>query len=439
MSRRKALPAEPVAVRVESLAQDGRGVAHLAGKAVFIHGALPGERVLFLYERQSRRYDEGRVQQILEASPERVIPRCPHFGVCGGCGLQHQAAGRQIADKQQVVADALERLGGVTPGRWLPPLVAGHWGYRRKARLGAKYVEKKGRVLVGFRERNSSFITDLQRCEVLHPQLGGCLPELKALIESLAIRTRVPQVELSMGEQAAALIFRVLQAPETADRERLRQFGTRHGFVIYLQPGGADSVQPLEAAAELCYSLPDPELRLCFAPQDFTQVNLELNRLMVARALELLDPEPGEQVLDLFCGIGNFALPLATRAGRVTGVEADPGLVARARANAAANHLERVRFEVADLYQSPEGQSWTRERYQAALLDPPRSGAQEVLPWLLRLGVERLLYISCYPATLARDAGLLVRELGYRLDCAGVMDMFPHTTHVESVALFRRG
>jgi 23S rRNA (uracil1939-C5)-methyltransferase len=437
---RKPLPTEPAEALIESLAQDGRGVAHLEGKAVFIHGVLPGERVRFTYERISRRHDEGRLHSVLHPSPDRVEPRCPHFGVCGGCGLQHQRAERQIGDKQRVLADALERVGRVDPEAWLPPLVAGCWGYRRKARLGAKYVAKKGRMLVGFRERNASFVTDLDRCEVLHPKLGERLQPLKALLEGLAIRSQVPQVEMSMGDTTCALIFRVLQRPGEEDRQRLRRFGAEHGFVIYLQPGGPDSVQPLEGAgADLCYTLPALDLRLCFSPQDFTQINLELNRLMVERALALLEPQPEERVLDLFCGMGNFSLPLGRRAGQVTGVEGEAGLVARARQNAAANHVDNARFYAANLYQVLDGEPWMRERFDAALLDPPRSGALQILPQLPRLGVERLLYVSCYPATLARDAGVLVNELGYRMRKAGVMDMFPHTTHVESIALFERG
>ena len=315
--------------------------------------------------------------------------------------------------------------------------MAGHWGYRRKARLGAKYVLKKGKVLVGFRERGSAFVTDLGVCQVLHPKVGDKLPELAALIESLSIREQVPQIEVSMGDTVCALIFRVLAAPTEDDRELLRRFGEAHGFVIYLQPGGADSVQPLDGPpADLFYTLPDLDLRLSFLPQDFTQVNLELNRLMVAQALEMLDPQPEERVLDLFCGIGNFTLPLARRAGQVTGVEGDAGLVARARQNAAANHLDNTRYYTANLYEELDNEPWLLERFDKVLLDPPRSGAMEVLAHLPRLGVRRILYISCYPSTLARDAGILVNELGYRMRSAGVMDMFPHTAHVESIALF---
>lgn len=438
-SRRRRVPAEAVEITVESLAPDGRGVAHRDGKAVFIHGALPGERVLFTYDRIQRRYDEGSVRQVLQRSPDRVEPRCPGFGVCGGCGMQHLRERRQIGYKERVLRDDLERIGKVTPEQILPPLVAGHWGYRRKARLGVKYVIKKRRVLVGFRERGSSFVTDLGGCEVLHPKVGRRIAALAELIEGLSIRDQLPQIEVSMGDTLCALTFRVLAPPDAADLGRLRAFGAEHGFVIYLQPGGPDSMHPLEASPpELFYTLPEPGLRLCFSPRDFTQVNLELNRLMVARTLALLDPRPEERLLDLFCGIGNFTLPLATRAGQVIGVEGEAGLVAWARRNARANRLENIGFHTADLYGSLDHEPWLLERFDKVLLDPPRSGAREVLPRLPGLGVGRILYISCYPSTLARDAGILVNELGYRLRSAGVMDMFPHTAHVESIALFER-
>jgi len=438
--RRRQLPQEPLEAHIESLTQDGRGVAHLNGKAVFIHGGLPGERVLFTYERIQRRYDEGRVHQVLSPSEDRVQPRCPHFGVCGGCSLQHLRDEHQIAYKQQALFDALERIGGVRPETVLEPLVAGHWGYRRKARLGAKHVVKKGKVLVGFRERGSSFVTDLGSCAVLHPKVGERIADLSALIESLSIREKVPQIEVSMGDTLCVLIFRLLEPPTIDDLERLRAFGREHDFAIYTQEGGPNSIRPLEGEpAALSYGLPELGMQLDFLPLDFTQVNLELNRLMVARALAMLDPQPDERLLDLFCGMGNFTLPLASRAGQVTGVEGDAGLVARARANALANGLDNTRFYTANLYQALDNEPWLQESFHKLLLDPPRSGAAEVLPLIPGLGVQRILYISCYPSTLARDAGTLVKEQGYRLVSAGVMDMFPHTAHVESTALFEKG
>jgi 23S rRNA (uracil1939-C5)-methyltransferase len=326
----------------------------------------------------------------------------------------------------------------VQPEQLLPALVADHWGYRRKARLGAKYVLKKGRVLVGFREQGSALVADLHQCPVLHPQVGTRIEALAELIESLSIRDRLPQIEVSMGDGPCVLVLRVLSPPSAEDLQQLRAFAAAEGFILYLQPGGLDSVQPLDPPApDLSYSLHHPRtLKLHFGPQDFTQVNLGLNRLMVARALELLDPQPDERVLDLFCGIGNFTLPLATRAAQVTGVEGDPKLVERAQANAAANGFDNIRVVAANLYGTLDNEPWLLERFDQVLLDPPRSGALEVLPHLPRLGARRILYVSCYPSTLARDAGVLVHELGYRLLGAGVMDMFPHTAHVESMALF---
>ncbi|MCU0835735.1 MAG: 23S rRNA (uracil(1939)-C(5))-methyltransferase RlmD [Chromatiaceae bacterium] len=436
--KRKPLP-PPVTVEVESLTHDGRGLAHVEGKAVFIHGALPGERVEVRYTRLQKRYDEGVATGVLRASPQRVAPRCPHFGVCGGCSLQHLDPAAQIAMKQEILADVLVRIGKVRPAEWLAPLAAGHWGYRRKARLGVKLVEKKGGVLVGFRERGSAFLAELGRCEVLHPAVGERISAIRTLIDGLSIRDRVPQVEVAIGDGPAVLVFRVLGPPSGDDVERLDRFGREQGLSIFLQDGGPETIRPLPGhAVDLAYGLPHHEVRIHFEPLDFTQVNLELNRLMVDRALALLDPGPEERVLDLFCGLGNFTLPLARRAAEVVGVEAEAGLIERARANARRNGIGNARFELGDLYGELDLAPWRRERFQAALLDPPRSGAIQVLDLLPALGVERLVYVSCYPATLARDADRLVNGLGYRLRAAGAMDMFPHTAHVESMALFER-
>jgi 23S rRNA (uracil1939-C5)-methyltransferase len=435
--KRKPLP-EPAVAVIESLSQDGRGVTHLEGKAVFVHGALPGETVRFRYQRCSKRFDEGTTVEVLDASPDRVEPRCVHFGVCGGCSLQHLDPAAQIRVKQQVLADALAHIGKVAPERWLPPLAAEPWGYRRKARLGVKLVEKKGGVLVGFRERGSGFLAQLARCEVLYPAVGERIAALAELVGGLAIRDRVPQVEVAVGDGPVVLVFRVLDPPGEADLAQLAAFGEAQGFHVFLQEGGPETIRPLPGQAlDLHYTLPSHQVHLHFGPSDFTQVNLPLNRLMVDRALELLDPQPDERVLDLFCGLGNFTLPLARRAAEVVGVEGDPGLVARAADNAARNAIGNVRFHAADLYGGLDA-PWLRERFTAALLDPPRSGAIQVLDRLPAMGVERILYVSCYPSTLARDADQLVNGLGYRLVAAGVMDMFPHTAHVESMALFEK-
>jgi len=437
--RRQKLPQELQEAQVRSLSHDGRGVARIDGKATFIHGALPGERVMFRYTGRRKNHDEGEVVEVLDASEQRVTPRCEYFGLCGGCSLQHLAAEAQIGYKEQTLMDAFAHIGKVLPERTLPPLTGSSpWGYRRKARLGVKHVLKKGKVLVGFRERNASFVADMDSCEVLHPKIGHALVELSALIESLSISTRVPQIEVAMDDERCVLIFRILEPLTHDDREALLGFGQEHDFIIYTQDGGPDTVRPLAQTADLHYVLPDFGVELHFQPTDFTQVNTDINRRMIAQALDLLELDGEDQVLDLFCGIGNFTLPMATQAGQVTGVEGAEELVNRARDNARRNALENVSFHVANLYQSLEQESWLRQSYNKVLLDPPRSGAFEVLAHLPRMGAERIVYVSCYPGTLARDAAELVNNLGYRLVSAGVMDMFPHTAHVESIALFEK-
>jgi len=437
-SRRKPLPKDPVDARIESLTHDGKGVAHIDGKATFIYCSLTGERVRFLYTSRRRKYDEGRVVEVLEASEMRVEPRCSQFGVCGGCSLQHQDPDAQVAAKQQAMLDALQHIGGVQPGEILPPLLGeSRWGYRRKARLGVRYVPKKGGTLVGFRERGSSFVANIDSCHILHPRVGELLPALSGLIDGLSIRNQIPQIELSMGDEVCVLIFRLLETPSEEDLRKLETFGPQHDVVIYRQEGGLETVRPLSGAVvDLSYRLPDFDLTLHFLPNDFTQVNTDINRQMVSRAVRLLELQPEDRVLDLFCGLGNFTLPLARQAGQVTGEEGDAGLVQRARENAQRNRIDNVQFYTANLYETLDNEPWLQDSFNKALLDPPRSGAQEILAHLPRLGVERLVYVSCYPGTLARDAGILVNELGYRLRSAGVMDMFPHTAHVESIAVF---
>jgi 23S rRNA (uracil1939-C5)-methyltransferase len=437
-SRRKTLPQDPVEARIESLTHDGKGITRIDGKTTFVHGSLPGERVRFLYTEQRRNFDQGRVVEVLEPSPERVEPRCPRFGICGGCSLQHQAPEAQVNSKQQALLETLQQIGRVSPAEWLPPLVGeSPWGYRRKARLGVRYVPKKGGTLVGFRERNSSFIAEVESCHILHPRVGERLPALSRLIDGLSVRDQIPQIEMAMGDSLCVLIFRLLAPLSEADRTRLLAFGPQHQVAIYVQEGGPESIRPLSGETlDLCYQLPDFELTLHFLPSDFTQVNTDINRQMVRQAATLLEPEPADRILDLFCGLGNFTLPLARRAGEVTGVEGDAGLVDRARDNARRNHIGNCRFYTANLYEALDNEPWLQDRFNKALLDPPRSGAQALLTHLPRLGVERLVYVSCYPGTLARDAGILVHDLGYRLHRAGVMDMFPHTAHVESIAVF---
>lgn len=438
--RKKRLP-EPVSgITVESLGHDGRGVTHLDGKAVFIDGALPGEVVSFEYLTSRRKFDEGRITGVIEASPDRVVPKCPHFGLCGGCSLQHMEAGAQIKAKQQVLLDNLKHIGRVVPEELLAPLTGPVWGYRTKGRLGVKDVIKKGRVLVGFREKRSSYVADLSRCEVLHPLVGERFQVLSELLEQLEARARIPQIEVAVTGAATALVFRHLDPLCAADTEKLRQFAVDNRFHVFLQPGGPDSVQPLwPEQHSLSYHLPAQDIEIQFRPSDFTQINTAINEQMIARVLDLLVLDQSDRVLDLFCGLGNFTLPMARRADAVVGVEGEAGLVNRARDNALLNGIENASFHAANLADDHTEASWAGGGYSKVLLDPPRSGAAEVLDVLGNIRPQRIVYVSCHPGSLARDAGTLVHDKGYRLLSAGVMDMFPHTAHVESVALFVAG
>jgi 23S rRNA (uracil1939-C5)-methyltransferase len=441
MSRRnrKPLPAEPLRAAIDSLAHDGRGVAHINGKATFIEAALPGEEVLFVYRMQRKRYDEGEAVEIITPSPERVTPRCPHFSVCGGCSLQHVAPAAQIRMKEEVLLESLRRIGDVVPAEIMPPLDGPHWAYRRRARLGAKYVDKKQAMLVGFREPRSSYLADLSRCEILHPAVGGHLLELRELLGGLHAYRRIPQIEVAASDDAVALVFRHLEPLPEADRIALRDFGERRGFYIYLQAGGPDSIVALwPEDPHLTYSLPAFDLALEFSPSDFTQVNGVMNRRMVEQAVALLAPGPEERVLDLFCGLGNFTLPIARSAGSTLGVEGDAKLVQRACDNAARNGIVNAEFLSADLATPDAPWPWLEGGFDKVLLDPPRTGALDAVRRIGGLRAVRIVYVSCNPATFARDAAELVHAHGYRLLRAGVMDMFPHTTHVECMALFER-
>lgn len=439
MNRTARVPI-PFETDIGDLAHDGRGVARVEGKTVFVADALPGERVKAHIVRRHRDFDEAQADEILVASPDRVTPRCQHFGVCGGCVLQHLAPSAQIAAKQNVLAQNFARIGHVESARWLAPLTSDVWGYRRRARLGVKHVPKKGKTLVGFRERDPRFVADLVHCDVLDPALGGKLDVLGALLNDMDGAASIPQIEFSAGDDTRALVFRHLQPLSDADHGKLAAFGREHGFAILLQPGGIDSVHALwPDSVALSYALPEYDLRLAFAPVGFVQVNASINQKMIDHALDLLAPGPGDRVLDLFCGLGNFSLPLARRAGHVCGIEGDTGLVESARANAAANGIGNAEFHVGDLAGEVRGSAWARADWNLLLLDPPRSGAGELLKQLPGKSVQRVVYVSCHPASLARDAGALVRDHGFRLSAAGVMDMFPHTGHVESIALFERG
>ena len=424
---------------VAGLTHQGEGVVH-GGKTAFVAGALPGERIRFRRTRRRRQHDEAELLEVLEPSSARVLPRCPHFGVCGGCALQHLSGEAQLSAKDQELRATLARIARLAPERWLAPLRGPQWGYRRRARLGARYVRKKGRVVVGFRERAAPYVAQLSRCEVLAAPAGELIAPLATLLDGLTIREQVPQIEVAVADEVTALVLRVLERPAAEDLAALEAFGVTHGVRMFLQPGGLDSVYELGTpGAPLTYRLRRFDLQLEFAPTDFIQVNAAVNELMVARALELLAPSPAARVLDLFCGLGNFTLALARHAACAVGVEGDAALIERAIANATRNGISNAHFHAADLGQPPPADApWRRRGYSHVLLDPPRSGARAVLPALAQLAPERLLYISCHPGSLARDLGELVHEHGFLLEAAGVIDMFPHTAHVESLALLRR-
>jgi 23S rRNA (uracil1939-C5)-methyltransferase len=438
MTRKKVDPA-PFEADVIDLAHDGRGVARIDGKTVFIADALPGERVIASRVSRRRGHDDAVLLEVLSAAPTRVSPRCPHFGTCGGCSLQHMAAGAQLAAKENSLHDSLQRIGHVTAeARWAP-IPGPEWGYRRRARLGARMVDKKGRVLVGFRERRAPLVANMDSCDVLAGAIGALIPHLSRLIGGLSIARRVPQIEVAVGDDRSALVFRVMDPPSPADMAALDQFGATHRVDIWLQPGGLDTLLPLHPdTPRPGYRLAEFDTDIVFLPTDFVQINAAINAKAVARAVELLAPAPGHRIVDLFCGLGNFSLALARRGAAVRGVEGDAALVERARENASRNGLE-VEFHVANLFEDCRQMPWAHAPCEGLLLDPPRAGAEASIHLVPALRPERVVYVSCHPGTLARDAGILVNEFGYRLSGAGVMDMFPHTAHVESIALFTRG
>jgi 23S rRNA (uracil1939-C5)-methyltransferase len=449
-----ALHAMPSAI-IESLDQEGRGIAHVDGKVVFVEGALPGERVELVVRKRKPTYEIATAHTIAQPNAARTAPRCPHFGTCGGCTLQHADPALQIAAKQRALEEALARIGRVRPETLLPPIAGPAWGYRHRARLSVRDVPKKGGVLVGFHERQSSYVADMRECHVLPPHLSDLLPALRTLIEGLSVRQRLPQIEVAVGERLAvpgshtppatvyALVLRILAPLTQADEARLVAFADAHGVDIWLQPGGPDTVTPFHPPnATLAYTLPEFDVALPFAPTEFTQVNAAINRVLVRRAVALLEPSPGERIADFFCGLGNFSLPLARRGAFVVGVEGSAALVGRASANAARNGLaDRTQFVAANLFEVDAAALARLGPLDRVLIDPPREGAMALVKLLPAAAdahpLQRVVYVSCNPATLARDAGVLVNERGYRLAAAGVVNMFPHTAHVESIALFR--
>lgn len=438
----------PVA-RIESLDHEGRGVTHFEGKVIFVDGALPGELIDFSPYVRKASYELAQISRILRHSPQRVQPRCRYFGTCGGCSMQHLDVAAQASVKQRVLEDALWHVGRVKPETVFAPLVGPGWGYRYRARLSVRHVPRKGGVLVGFRERKSSYVTNMSSCEVLPPHVSALLMPLRELIDGFSIRERLPQIEVAIGgegaQQMTVLVFRVLKPLSAQDEATLRAFAEAQRVFIYVQPGGPDTLAPFWPLPmpELAYELPDFGVRLAFAPSEFTQVNHGINRSLLRRSMSMLAPQRGERIADMFCGLGNFSLPIATLGADVVGIEGADALVQRAARNAEANGLaSRASFRVANLFQATPESLAALGHFDKMLIDPPREGAIDLVKALPRAddarALQRIVYVSCNPATLARDLAVLINEKGYRFRGAGIANMFPQTSHVESIALIER-
>lgn len=429
----------PLMATTHSLSHDGRGIATVNHKTTFISGALANETVFYKIIKKHRTYDDAEALEIVTPCAQRTTPPCQHFGICGGCSLQHMGVESQIQLKQHTLLEQLNHFGKVTPEFIMVPLHANSVGYRRKARLGVRYVIKKNKLLVGFREKASRYLADLDHCVTLHPKVGERLPLISQLIASLEQYQAIPQIEVAVGDPDVALVIRHLNPLSVTDKTLLTNFASEHSFHIYLQPNPPAPIEklwPADNHHRLTYSLPDHGLEFLFHPLDFTQINLEMNRLMINQAIQLLELKPDDSVLDLFCGIGNFTLPISKQVKHVTGIEGSEEMVKRAQDNALHNHILNTTFYAADLMQASSQAQWSKTSYDKILLDPPRAGAKEILPIIQRLNAKKIVYISCNPATLARDAGELVHQHGYRLKQAGIMNMFPHTSHIEAIAVF---
>jgi len=440
-------------VIIESLDHEGRGIAHADGKVIFIEGALTGERVTYSSYRKKNNFEQAQVEKILKQSFMRVQPKCSVFGVCGGCSMQHLDARAQVDVKQRVLEDNLQRIGKVKPEVILPAIYGQPWGYRQRARLSVRHVLKKGKTLVGFREKNGKYVADMQHCEILTPKIAALLPLLGELNEKFTRRDIIPQIEVAVGEHVDVLVLRILDALTPSDETLIKQFADEHQVQFWTQTKGPETVIPFYPldAPPLSYSLPEFGITMPFAPTEFTQVNSDMNRLMVGRAMRLLDPQPGERIADFFCGLGNFTLPIARSGAQVTGIEGSEALVRRARQNAEYNGLDKsslslrgrdgvgVEFRMMNLFEMDESVLAGLGKMDKWLVDPPRDGAIELMKSISdETAPRRIVYVSCSPATLARDAEVLVHTKGYTLKAAGVMNMFPQTSHVESIAVFTR-
>ncbi|MES2012144.1 MAG: 23S rRNA (uracil(1939)-C(5))-methyltransferase RlmD [Pseudomonadota bacterium] len=446
-SARDLTPAPILTAVIESLDQEGRGVAHVEGKTIFIDGALPNEKVTFQSHRIKPSYEVANVVEVLKQSNQRVTPKCPHFGLCGGCKLQHLDFAAQVSAKQRLLENDLWHIGQVRPVNMLPPLYGPTWGYRHKARLSVKYVEKKQRVLVGFNEKATRYVADMNSCEVLVPEVSALIEPLQQMILLLSIKDKLPQIELAVGEADVSaqdkpvivLILRIMDVLTAQDESLLKSFADNHYVQIWTQTKGPDTIKPFYPVdgSQLQYSLPEFDLTYPFKPNEFTQVNPQINQVMIRRAMQLLKPQANERIADFFCGIGNFTLPIARSGAQVLGLEGLANLVERAKESAQLNQIHHTEFGVADLFKMTPESLTSLGRFDKWLVDPPRDGAFELIKSLdASNSPQRIVYVSCNPATLARDAGVLVNEKGYTLSAAGVINMFPHTAHVESIALF---
>ncbi|WP_299595458.1 23S rRNA (uracil(1939)-C(5))-methyltransferase RlmD [uncultured Microbulbifer sp.] len=429
-------------VTIDAFSHEVRGIARHDGKTLFVDNALPGETVKVRYTAHRARFDEATAIEVIDSAESRRTAPCPHFDLCGGCALQHMAVDAQVRAKQQILLDQLQRFAKTSPEEVLPPIIGDPLGYRRKARLGVRFVKPKSggkpRLVLGFREKGSNDLTDIEQCAVLPTDISALIPELRRTIEVCSTRKQISHIEIAIGDDHSALVVRHLQPLPAEDRERWLALAQTHQLHLYLQADDlAHKVWPDDQSDRLSYGLPEFSLNLQFHPQDFIQVNVDINRQMVHRAIELLDPQQDDRVLDLFCGLGNFTLPIATRAREVVGVEGLLSLTQRGKENAAANRLDNIQFQAADLSGDFSRSPWARGGFDKVLLDPPRTGALEVVRNIAQFNARRIVYVSCNPATLARDTAELLQR-GYRLSKAGVMDMFPHTTHVESIALFEK-
>ncbi len=436
-NRKRRLP-EPFEVTIRGLSHEGRGIAHHNGKVVFVFAALPGERVRVQVNKSTKKFLEASVVEVIEPSPQRIEPHCPHFSVCGGCSMQHISTAYQIELKQQAILGMMEHA-QIEIGEVMPPLTAEAWGYRRKARLGVKYVHKKQRLLIGFRERNKPYLADMHTCPVLDDRVGRQLTELMELIGGLEARETIAQIEVAADDEHCMLVLRHLQPLSATDRDKLLEFARSSGFWLQLQPQGPDSVEPLYPDEQVLRFRPlaDSDIAIRFQATDFTQVNAAINQQMVRQALDYLDLQPEDKVLDLFCGLGNFTLPMARLAAQVTGVEGDPAMVQRAKQNALEFGLDNTEYFAADLTRLDPTTTWMRQTYDKILLDPPRSGALDIVEHIGVFDASTIVYVSCQPSSLVRDAEVLCAA-GYRLTQLGLMDMFPQTAHVESMAVFQR-